>query len=152
VGLDVEDELPKQFASSHGTTEPDLVFSLRARTEPKKFYTWEEDLGSERGKKDFFKKLVCMWWWRHEQCRTADGTTSPNVWGIRTITMLTNTTTDRHMEKLRSLVRPAHPEGKISLMFLFTSRERWSRKNATELFTAPIWFSAKENMPRRLVE
>ena len=41
VGIEVEDELPKQFESSHGTTEPDLVFSLCARNEPKKFYTWE---------------------------------------------------------------------------------------------------------------
>jgi hypothetical protein len=90
-----------------------------------------------------------MWWWRHEQCRDPVKT---NVWSIKTITVLTNTTTHRHMDKLRSLVRPAHPEGKISLMFLFTSRERWDRNDPSNLLTAPIWFSAKDTTPRRLVE
>src|SRR5262249_11062691 len=78
IGL--EDELPKEFTSSKGTTEPDLVFSLRAQDE-KNFYTWEEDLGSERGKEVFLKKLSLMWWWRHEHCHDR---VHANVWGIKT--------------------------------------------------------------------
>ncbi len=149
------DEMPKEFVSTKGTTVPDLVFSLLMRE--KRFYTWETDLGNERGKEAFLKKLIGMWYWRREHCSEFDPTTKrrqpkDNVWGIKTITMLTSTTTDRHMRNLINLVPASHPEGKVSEMFLFTSRERWWKfTDPRHLFTQPIWFDARHDQPRALV-
>ena len=145
----IEEETPKEFASSVGKVIPDLVFSLRQGPEAKRWYTWEEDKGSMRGKDECLSKYVGMWWWRKEYCYDTRG---QNRWGISNLTMLTNAPDDRRMRELMDQSCKAHPEGKRSRMFLFTSRERWSMAQSWQLFMEPTWFTAWDERAQPLLK
>lgn len=147
VGILVHDELPQEFVSTAGTVIPDLVFSVTAHGK-KRFFTWEEDKGSMRKKDECLAKYVGMWQWRKDYCYDTKG---QNRWGIQNITVLTSAESDRRMHELQETANKAHPEGKLSRMFLFTSRERWSLTEPSKLLAEPIWLTAWDETPRKLL-
>jgi len=141
----VEEGVLKEFVTSAGTVIPDLVFVLRnGETGKRSYFAWEEDLNSMRRKDECLSKYEGMWWWRKEFCFDTEGV---NRWGIAGIIVLTNATDDRRMQELRETARAAHPQGKISKMFLFTSREKWNMHEPGKLYE-DIWVNVKDDTPR----
>jgi hypothetical protein len=147
-GIELERELPIEFESSKGTVKPDWIFSIRQPEREKYFFTWEEDKGSMRGKDECLKKYEGMWQWRKEVCVATKGV---NRWSINTIRVLTSAEDEKRMQALRETSFKAHPEGKISRMFLFTHRGLWDYREPWKLYE-PIWVTGDDDRLRSILE